>query len=215
MHNSLFGTPHLAVPQPIPFQPWAKEINDRILAQQIEGLDPHFDNSAFCLPMGVIDIFWPPYALHVFQTDDLILLLDSMNHERREIFMNAQHPLDLKPSYFGHSVGHWEGNTLVVDTIGFNDLTPLSTFPEARFLPEDKRSHVVHSNQLHLIERWTLSDDGTMLTNTVTIEDPKVFTAPWNLVYTFQWRPDGRVIDDECNENNALWIDLYESITQR
>jgi hypothetical protein len=81
--------------------------------------------------------------------------------------MNVGHPRDLKPSWHGHSVGHYEGDTLVVDTIGLNDKTFVDGF------------HTPHTEQLHVVERYRLLDAGQTLELEVTIEDPGAFTTPW------------------------------------
>ena len=96
-------------------------------------------------------------------------------HTFRIIYMDGQpHPKDLQPSYFGHSVGHWEGDTLVIDTVGFNERTWMS------------RDAIPHTEQLHLVERLTRTDFAT-LKYEVTFDDPGAYTAPWTSGFTMRW----------------------------
>jgi hypothetical protein len=95
-----------------------------------------------------------------------------------------------KPAYFGYSVGHWEGDTLVVDTIAFNDRTRID------------EEGIVHSVKLHMVERLRKIDNGNAIENLMTIEDPAYFTAPWQARRTYIWRPDIRLSEYICEENN-------------
>ena len=96
---------------------------------------------------------------------------------------------DLVPSYHGHSVGHWEGDTLVIDTVGFNE----------RFWLD--RAPVAHTEQLHLIERINRVDFNTMKYE-VTIDDPGAYTAPWTTAMGMRWSPGTEVFEYICQENN-------------
>jgi hypothetical protein len=89
----------------------------------------------------------------------------------RIVYLNGQHPKDLDPSYYGHSIGHWEGDTLVVDVVGLNDETWLGSGTVGPKLA------MMHSDQLHVVERWTRSGD--VLTYEATVEDPVMFSKPW------------------------------------
>jgi hypothetical protein len=97
------------------------------------------------------------------------------DYNDRIIYMDGRpHPPDLEPSWMGHSIGHWEGNTLVVDTIGFNDETWLGGDVGGRRMYTS-----IHSDKEHVIERWTR--DGDVLTVEATVEDPVMFSQPWVL----------------------------------
>jgi hypothetical protein len=103
--------------------------------------------------------------------------------------LNAKHPDDLLAGYMGDSVGHWEGDTLVVDVIGFNDKTWLAG------------TGTFHSEALHVTERYTRVDRDR-IDYEVTMDDPKVFTKPWTLRSTLMLRDGTRVQEYVCAENN-------------
>ena len=116
----------------------------------------------------------------------------------RVIPLNAKHPDDIIPSYTGNSVGHWEGDTLVVDITGFNDKTWLSG------------TGTFHSDQLHITERYTRVDKD-QINYEVTMEDPKVLTKPWTLHSTLMLREGTRLEEYVCAENN-LDLGNYEQL---
>jgi hypothetical protein len=113
-------------------------------------------------------------------------------HSFHVIYMDGRpHPTgkDLVPSYYGHSVGHWEGDTLVVDTVGFNERVWMN------------RDAFPHTEQLHLIERLTRTDFNT-LKYEVTIDDPGAYTAPWKTGFSMQWTEGAELFEYVCQENN-------------
>jgi hypothetical protein len=123
-------------------------------------------------------------ATHIF------LLYEANIHSYRQIFMDGRgHPEDLDPTWYGHSIGHFEGKTLVVDTIGFND----------RFW-FDFKGHP-HTEQLHIVERYTL--DGKKLVNEITIDDPGAYERPFTVTFTAERAPAGfELMEYICQENN-------------
>jgi hypothetical protein len=123
------------------------------------------------------------------------MLQEGNAHSFRQIFMDGRkHPDDPSPTWFGHSVGHWEGNTLVVDTVGLND----------RFWLDS--AGTPHTEQLHLVERYTRTDYNT-LQRVVTIDDPGTFTKPFEITYTAKLgEPNSEIIEYFCIENNQ-WGD--------
>lgn len=160
--------------------------------QANEGRD---DPEARCLPTGVPRR--DPYPSKIIQTPDLVVILYEGNiHSYRQIFMNQEHPKgdDLYPTWYGHSVGRWDGDTLVVDTVGFNGKTWL-----------DLAGHP-SSEQLHVIERFSRPDYGNLL-NHITIEDPVMYSKPWDVM---QWTPlfDGEIMEYICTENERDVIHL-------
>jgi hypothetical protein len=101
-----------------------------------------------------------------------------------------KHPADPSPTWYGHSIGHWEGNTLVVDTVGLNDKFWLDS------------AGTPHTEQLHLIERFTRTDYNT-LQRVVTIDDPGTFTKPFDVTYTAKLgEPGSEILEYFCIENN-------------
>src|SRR5438552_14588298 len=147
------------------------------------------DPEANCLPTGVPRI--APYPWRILQTPTHVFFLFEGNiHSYRQIFLNqTKHPDDLDPTWYGHSIGHYEGDTLVVDTIGFND----------RFW-FDFRGHP-HTTKLHTIERYTRTDLGTLI-DKVTIDDPGAYSRPFKLTFTATLQPRDELMEYICQENN-------------
>ena len=113
----------------------------------------------------------------------------------RQIFMDGRkHPDDLLPTWWGHSIGRWEGDTLVIDTVGYND----KFWFDSRGTP--------HTERLHTIERWTRTTYGTM-TNELTIDDPGAFFRPVQLKFTARAQPPGsELMEFICTENNQYGV---------
>ncbi|MBZ5675668.1 MAG: hypothetical protein LAP61_15615 [Acidobacteriia bacterium] len=149
------------------------------------------DPATYCLPNGVVRVTSLPYK--IVQTPQLVVILSEGNtHSFRRIFLDGRaHNLDLEPnSWTGDSIGRWEGNVLVVDTIGFNDRTWLDDTGKP------------HSDQLHVIERYRRPDAGRLVVE-YTIEDPKFLTRPYTFTRTFV--PANREIQERfCTEQNHL-----------
>src|SRR5437588_515805 len=148
-----------------PYQPWAAK---KVLeAFNRRGID---DPTARCLPAGIPrTMMLGLFPQQFIQTPTQIVMLYEYMNVFRVIPLNAKHPDDLIPSYMGHSVGHWEGDTLVVDVIGFNDKTWLAG------------TGTFHSEALHVLERYTRVDKD-QINYHVTMDDPKVFTKPWSCI---------------------------------
>lgn len=144
------------------------------------------DPEARCLPTGVPRR--DPYPSKILQMPNLVVILFEGNlHSFRQIFLDRGHPKNVEPSWWGDSVGHWEGDELVVDTIGFNGLEWL-----------DMAGHPT-SDKLHVIERYSRPDFGH-LKNVITIEDPVMYSKPWNVT---QITPilEGDIMEYICTEN--------------
>jgi hypothetical protein len=165
----------------IPLLPEAKKI--------MEARQSKDDPEANCLPTGVPRI--APYPWRIVQTPTHIFFLFEGNiHSFRQIFMdNRKHPADPDPTWYGHSVGHFEGHTLVVDTVGFNDKFWF-----------DFRGHP-HTEKLHTIERYTRTNLGTLV-NEVTIDDPGAYSHPFTVTFTARLRPGEELLEYICQENN-------------
>jgi hypothetical protein len=101
------------------------------------------------------------------------------------------HPKDLDPAYIGHSIGRWEGDALIVDTVGFNE----KSWIEAEGFP--------HTDQLHLIERFTRTDFNT-LRYEVTIDDPGAYTRPWTGGFNLRWDAGAEMFEYVCQDNNRV-----------
>jgi hypothetical protein len=146
-----------------------------------------------CLPPGTPRIYLQPFPFQIVQTPKEILMIFEYDHTVRQIFMDGRsHPEDITPTYMGNSIGKWDANnTLVVDTVGFNDKTWL-----------DRDGHP-HSDQLHVTERFHRVDRDNM-TIDITMEDPKALAKPWTTQLNFQYKPDWDVMELVCTDNGAF-----------
>jgi hypothetical protein len=147
------------------------------------------DPESLCLPFGIPRS--APYPWRLVQTPTHYFILYEGNiHSYRQIFMDGrQHPKDLDPTWYGHSIGHWEGQTLVVDTVGFND----------RFW-FDYLGHP-HTEKLHTIERYTRVDKGNIDIE-VTIDDPGAYAKPFTTLGRARLLPNDELMEYICNEND-------------
>ena len=172
-----------------PSLPWAAADAKRRADAQ-KGGKPISDSTAQCMPSGVPRVMGAPYPIQFLQTKKQIVLLHEVQHLFRFFYLNEEHPKDLDPTFMGHSVAHWEGNTLVVDTVALNKDTLINEAGDP------------HSDKLHLIEHWSKSADGKVLTDLLTIDDPGAYSKPWSIEYKYSWRPEIRFIEYICEENN-------------
>ena len=164
--------------------PEAKKIVD---ARQLKD-----DPEAHCLPTGVPRM--NPYPWRMVQTIDqkyIFILFEGNIHSYRQIFMDGRkHPDDPDPTWYGHSVGKWEGDTLVVDTVGYND----KFWFGANKLP--------HTTQLHTIERFTRTDLNTLQWD-ITIIDPGAYAKPFTVQTKARLEPTWELMEYICQENNT------------
>jgi hypothetical protein len=145
-----------------------------------------------CLPPGVPRIYLQPFPMEIVQTPKETLLLYEYDHTVRRIFTDGRkHPDDVTPTYMGDSIGNWDGDTFVVDTIGFNDKTWL-----------DRDGHG-HSDQLQVIERFHRADRDNMQVD-ITMEDPKALVKPWISQVFFQLKPTWDISELVCTDNAAF-----------
>jgi len=155
--------------------PWARDALRTHNALILSG-KPAFSPTASCWPAGVTYFLLRPMTLPLYfvQAPDKVLLISAGFNDVRRIHLNAPHSPSLKPSWYGESVGHYEGDTLVVDTIGLNGRTFIDNF------------RTPHTEQLHVVERFRLTDGGETLEVNVYVEDPGAFTAPWRAIQRFR-----------------------------
>ena len=170
----------------VPFQPWAKAF---YMARQKDELEPH----TRCHPSGVARQFLTPYGVEFVEVPELqrVFIFDEGGpHTFRIIYMDGRtHPKNLVPSYYGHSIGWWEGDTLVVDSVGYNEKFWL----DRRGLP--------HTEALHTLERFTRLD-ATGMKYEVTVDDPAVYTAPWTGWFYMRFTPDQEPWEYVCQQAN-------------
>jgi hypothetical protein len=145
-----------------------------------------------CTPDGVPRILQSPYPFEIIQSQGQVHILYELNKVIRVIKMDAPMPAEKElitfPYYSGHSVAHWEGDTLVVETGGFKDYTFLDN------------SGAPQSDQLRVTERYRKINGGKELEVVVTLHDPGVFTRDWQTRYVYDARPDIRIMDWNCGE---------------
>ena len=174
-----------------PFQPWAKALVQYRLDTRGKD-DPH----PRCIPPAGPRQFNTPYGLEIVDQPELkriLVLSGGGSRSWRVIYMDGRpHPQgdDVNPTYYGHSVGHWEKDTLVVDTVGFNE----------RFWMTRRPTGMVHTEQLHLVEHISRPDFNT-LHYQVTIDDPGAYTRPWTASWNIPWTTE-EVEEYFCQDNN-------------
>jgi hypothetical protein len=149
-----------------------------------------FDYTGHCLPMGWTRQMNAPMPLEIMQEPNRIaILFEAWNTFKVIPTDGREHPTNLDPTWLGNSVGHWEGDTLVVDSIGFNDKTRLDTIGHP------------HSDRMHIVERLTRTD-AMHLAYEVTIDDPKTYSKPFTNKRTLTLRPGWELMEYSCEENN-------------
>ena len=155
-------------------KPWAVEAMKKSNAEVLAGKYP-FTARSSCMPAGV-----PGFSLFVVepvffaQSPKEVLITYSGDQQVRRVWMNVPHTANPKPSWYGESVGRYEGDTLVVDTIGLNDRTFLDNF------------RTPHTEKLHVIERYRLVNDGQVLEVLIRVEDPDTFNEPWSAIQRYR-----------------------------
>ena len=172
-----------------PIQPWAKALTN-FRHQNVLADEPH----TRCKPSPGPRQFVTPYGTEIVEMPELqrIYIFDVGGpHTFRIVYMNAQHPpaSALTPTYYGHSVGRWDGDTLVIDSIGFNERAWMN------------RDGIPHTDQLHLVERLSRPDSNTLKYD-ITIDDPGVFTKPWDTGFSLGWSAGTEMFEYVCQDNN-------------
>jgi len=155
-------------------------------------LDKTTDMVYQCYPPGMPYIYLQLFPLQIVQTPKEVIELFEYDHTVRHIFIDGRkHPADVTPTYNGDSIGHWEGDSLVVDTIGLNGKLWL-----------DRVGHP-DSDQMHIVERIQRVDEKTLQVD-FTFDDPKSYTKTWTATMRFRLHPDWNVIEDVCEDNRAF-----------
>ena len=175
-------------------KPWVADAiqatNDEVLEGKVQ---VPFTSQSRCYPGSVPgQLLYPFEPFYVVQTPKEVWMIWQRDHMVRRIFLTDTHSDNVKPSWFGESIGHYEGgDTLVVDTIGLAKL-PKSYIDNFR---------TPHSEKLHVVERFTIAPDGKSLAAVATVEDPDAFNAP--LTMTQHWfKFDAPMLETVCSENN-------------
>jgi len=174
---------------PVPFLPWTKALWDAAMKALASG-DPWSPNNQRCLVEGTQRAFKGNFPWAMVQTDKQLVLLFEEDGRVNQIPFRDQHKTHLTPTWYGDPIARWDGDTAVVDTVGFNEKTP---FNQA----------IYHTSDLHTIMRIRLINGGKNLEIRTTIDDPGAFTHPWDTLLVFDRLPPAyKLRDYRCIENN-------------
>lgn len=172
----------------VPFLPWARAVYAYRQATTTKD-DPHTK----CHPSGGPRPFHTPYGFEFLSMDEqkVIYMVEVGGpHSWRAIYMDGRpHPNDLEPSFYGHSTGKWDGDALVVDSVGYNEKFWLT------------REGIPSTEYLHLTEKFTRTDYDT-LRYEATIDDPGAYSAPWTGGWLIRWQPNEEMYEYACQDNN-------------
>jgi hypothetical protein len=173
---------------PLPFTPEGAALFKKYDAR-------NFDYTGRCLPMGLTRLMNSPFPIQIVQNDkDVIFLFEAWSTFHVVPIDGRGHPPDLEPQWNGLSAGHWEGDTLVIESDHFNNRSNVDTVGHP------------HSDQMRVVQRFTRTDD-KHINYEITINDPKIFTKPWKNVRTFTLRPDWEILEYSCEENNKDFVE--------
>lgn len=162
--------------------------------QNIKAYDPakNGDYTGMCMPFGLTRSMNSPYPLQIMQNDKYVTVLFEQSTWFHVVPFKDKHSADPNPTWFGESIAKWDGDTLVIDTVGFNGWTRLDT----------KGNPL--SDKLHLVQTFTRTDAGH-IAYTLTVDDPVYYTKPWTNERTFTLM-NTDLLEYSCEENNrALW----------
>ena len=172
-------------------QPWVREelrkLNERALTETML-----WTPKERCWPIGVPGfLLYPVTPVYFLQTPKEVVMIWEEDHMVRHVYLTDKHSPHVKPSWFGESIGHYKnGDTLVIDTVGLNTRTFVDSY------------RTPHTEQLHVVERFRIADDGKALEATARVEDPGAFTMPWTAVQRYRRAEQGPMGEAVCAENN-------------
>jgi len=172
-------------------QPWVverlKKANDSVRAGKVPFI-PH----ERCWPGGVpgFEVYTRVRPIYFLQTQKEVTIVDELDHQVRHVYMNVPHSAHPISSWYGESVGHYEGDELVVDTLGLNDKTFVDNY------------QTPHTDQIHVVERFKLIEDGKILQATVTVDDPGAFKMKWSAMQRYRRGEVRPMTELSCAENN-------------
>jgi hypothetical protein len=173
-----------------PMTPWAEAKYKAAKAAHVGGYEGESDDTTLtCAPPGVPRIYLFNFPMEIMQIPGRVILFYEFGHFVRQVFTDGRgHAKDAAPTWMGDSIGKWEADTLVIDTVGFNDKTWI-----------DQVGHP-HSDALHLVERIRRSAPD-MLQIDITFDDPKAYSKSWTARKTFKLRPDWNIAEYICEDN--------------
>jgi hypothetical protein len=180
-------------------KPWAldqmKKANDEVIAGKVP-----FITRERCWPAGVpgFTVYTRVQPIYFLQGAKQVVIINELNQQLRHIYLNVPHSAKPTPSWYGESVGHYEGDELVVDTVGLNAKTFVDNY------------RTPHTDQIHVVERFKLIEGGKTLQAVVNVDDPGAFNMPWSA--TQRWRRVDRAMTEQiCAENNTHFFN-YEVV---
>lgn len=183
----------------IPFQKWSAAVYDYNSKNESK-----YDPEGYCLPPGGPRAFGTPYPMEIVQQPEhkrIFIIFEGGAHIWREIYMDGRpHPAahEIKgQTWIGHSVGRWEGDTLVVDVVGFNEGTWVDYYGHP------------HTDQYHIVEHISRPNKNT-LHYEATIDDPGAYTKPWTVAWDIPWNATGELQEYICQENNQYLVDITD-----
>jgi len=172
-------------------QPWTREELGKANARAQSGKVASIPKER-CWPVGVpAFLLLPATPIYFIQTPKQVAMIWMQDHQVRSVYLDAPHSPKITPSWFGESVGHYQGDTLVVDTVGLST----RTFVDNYLTP--------HTDQLHVVERFRMVNDGKTLEVNVHVEDPGAFTTPWDAIQRYRRVEHAPMMEVVCAENNG------------
>jgi len=183
-------------------QPWAREELRKANERALSGKAAYTPKER-CWPIGVPGfLLYPVFPVYFVQSAKEVVMIWAEDHQVRHVYLNPQHSARVTPSWFGESVGRYEGDTLVVDTVGLN----------ARTFVDNYRTP--HTDKLHVVERFRTIEGGKTMEVKVHVEDPGAFTTPWDAIQRYRRIdaagsetdprvPRGPLEEMVCAENNG------------
>jgi len=196
-----FRIPDLSNPN---LKPWVKERMKKDTDEILAGKKPAFSAQSSCWPAGVPFFmgYGGPDPIVFLQTPKEVWMIWQEDNQVRRVYMDRPHSKSLKPSWYGESVGHYEGDTLVIDTIGLNDKTVVDIY------------RTPHTDKLHVVERWRMIDDGKGMEAIFTVEDRGAFYQPWTGMRRYR-RIQQEGTEKICAENNTNLFDYHMPVAAK
>jgi hypothetical protein len=169
-------------------KPWVADYLKKRGEQEIIEVNNVAHN--LCWPSGVPQVINLREPVQFLQTPNMVTILYQRDHMVRRVYLNEKHPANVKPSWYGHSIGHYEGDTLVIDTVGLNDKTGVDRF------------NTPHTTQMRVVERYRMIENGQALRVNITVEDPGAFNSIWHAQATYRRNQPVGLEEIVCAENN-------------
>jgi hypothetical protein len=184
--------------------PWVKDAMKKDIDEILAGKKSAFTAQSSCVPAGVPFFmgYGGPDPIVFLQTSKEVWMIWTEDNQVRRVYLNVPHSRNPKPSWYGESIGHYEGDSLVIDTVGLNAKTVVDIY------------RTPHTEQLHVIERWHMIDGGKGMEAVFTVEDPGSFYKPWTAKRRYR-RIDQDYNEKICAENNTNIFDYHIPVSSK